>query len=57
MSIGGLGSIPLLFPSEETEFFRSVRSLENLTNIFIENIYETNSICLDNFPEKVYLSF
>lgn len=57
ISIGSLGSIPLSFPSEETEFIRCVKSLEKLTTIFIENIYETNSICLDNFPKQVYLSF
>lgn len=57
ISIGSFGSIPLSFPSEETEFIRSVKSLEKLTNIFIENIYETNLVCLDNFPKKVYLGF
>jgi hypothetical protein len=56
ISIGGNGTIPLTFPSEE-EFIRGVKSLERLTNIFIENVYRVNSVELDNFPEQVYLTF
>lgn len=55
--MGSYGSLPLLFPSKEIEFIRPVRSLEKLINIFIENIYESNSVCLDYFPEKIYLNF
>ncbi|MEK6914262.1 MAG: hypothetical protein AABW83_01290 [Nanoarchaeota archaeon] len=56
--IGTYGSLPAYFPKEEIEFTRSIKSLETLANLLIENIYDLNlDISNSEFPEQAYLSF